>query len=795
MRCFTALCCVAALIATAVATDEGTLPPVGAGTPQPFFMEVAMHKAGLQQGKHMLPFAAQDGKWHPLMGGAGAQDFYLTNRPRLSPSLTVTVTNDGRISECAVEFGDDAFAVPAFTVSFRDRYNSTAAFVHDAAVRAAEKAHTFTLPEALQVVEHLPPDVAVTLAFAPQYTSSFVATVEQGLPRAVVDSGSMHDLVPHNSTMGMKFVFRVHERVGEKRLMSVWASRKPPLPDFTLILAVDGKVHAQINIESDSNSTDAQGFDVDISPVLDDMFDSPVTFVAHFYEPRREHVAHLRVPNLRSLVKELSGASEATERTLPTTAQKLALRFYARPGSNLGFSVLQPGPMRDLLISMYYLDPATGERTLFLREGDLLVPYSAHHDRQQYSWDDAIPAAVEAMTSDGQDFFDATFEFDIAYNTPQGRWDAGFLLQEWVASYGGDASAVDLGYLGGERHSFHSKHVLKTTRAVEEGQPIVTVPYDTLLTTAHIARNQWIHALENFTAAHSEHVKAKNILPEARKVMEMSAVVMLQLFDESTNFRVLFNSFRASSYKLPVLFSEAELAVFGFDADIAHEVKRMQDLWAVEFDTLASATGRLPRAFDKQDYFHARAQVEMRLINLTEQLVLAPVLDLPTHDEDPSAVLEYDDAQNRAVLVARRKLSPGKAVTLDYGTRFKTKLDFFLQYGNVPMNAISSVTWRFNATHSHSLTTEKASRRAVLDHYAAAAAAGGAVQPEHEEKALARFTLELNDRRAGIEKWDLPAMAKDAMPDLVTLSERLRLALLDVLHHHQGFAAADANEN
>jgi len=556
----------------------------------------------------------------------------------------------------------------------------------------------------------------------------------------------------------------------------LWVNRKPPMPSFELLLVVDGEVIANANVVADKVGTDALGFDIHLTgETLDALRTRHVSVVAHFFERHREKVALATVENMRTAINQLKKTTDF--RTFESSVHNLKVRLHYTPGTGLlGLKVLQPEPMSAVLITLYYMD-ADGSRRVMLREEDDVVPfYPDQTNPLQFGWDDAIPTDPAAVTVDGKDFLDQPVEIEVAYNpikgSPKEEASTGVLLQKWIGNYGGDASNLDLHYLDTPDHSHAVKHHVRTHAPVDTGHVIASIPYACLLTANHVERSIWAPILNKSVTRHEAHVKSQQIHPSARRIMELTIAVLLHLFEESTNFRLYFNTFGVTGHKLPLFYSEAEMKLFDFDSELKTEVNRMKALWDIEFQVLEEASSMLPRHVTKDQYFKVRSQVEARLLNLSSSLVLPPVIDLLTHSDDPSAIVEYDDHQNAAFIVARRDIPHRGIVSVDFGRLQKTKFDFLLQFGFVPPGAIDAVAIRVdNVAHpvNRYLTRAKDSREAIVR------ALAGATPDEDPEADDGEPLLSRDDREAALKAFETIVRQKlTAMPQAVNAADKLK---------------------
>jgi hypothetical protein len=720
--------------------------------------------------------------------GADSDSIEMAVRPRWTPTLNVTAAG-GVVTAVAIDFGAHAFAMPASTLRVLAGDGKL-----DKAHQLAPKPTERSL--ALDAAEFGAANTQLTLTVAPQDVTSFAYHLEEGLPADLVSSGQKYDLVPRNSTMLTKFMVQVTGKT-----LSVWVTRKPPTPHFTLMVQSGGVPLTHVNIQSGAGTSDALGFDLPMAPEdLAALKGKSVTFAVHFFEAAREVATTATINNLRATLESLSqeGAAAATL-DVPTTVDGLALQLhYHKAAGFMGLKVLQAEPMAAFLMTLYRVE--AGTKVILLREGDDVVPFYADRKQPlQYGWDDALPTNASAMTVGGVDLLASTVFAELSYDKlPKAEAGTGAQLKRWVKSYGGDVEQLELAFLDTAGHSYERKHQLITTHPVKAGEHAGIVSYSNFFPVEFAQRGAYATHLGARLAEHARHVAKENIHPEAQRIMLLSVSVLLQLYEESTNYRPFFNTFAASAYKIPAFYGAAELAAFAFDPEVALEVARSTALWAVEFGVLDAAKAQLPRPFTKDGYFAVRSQIETRLFNISGNLVLTPVVDLMTHDDDANAELRFHDEQNKVTVTALRDVAAGAALTFDFGVKAKSKADFLLQFGIVPPEAADVVIVNVGAD-KYRLTKEKASFGFIADAMAALAAAAGddddGAAVTRNQQAIARQDLEAQVARRHKALPAEVATAAGVAPRGADLAARLLASQREVLSRHMTYFAEDARDS
>ena len=382
------------------------------------------------------------------------------------PIVRFTLEN-GALVKVSVSFpAPHTLAMPAFTVKvltvradhtipskyyLAKRQRTSAEDAHDEneGLSFAERSHEVVMEETLVTpgaqsdaanfalhdptpMEDLYDYVVAIINVHPRVITSFVYELD-AIPDKLFKSEKMYDLVPFNSTMNMKFVARYDAATDA---VGVWIVRRPPIPDFTFLITVDGRVELQENIATPNPS--GQGFPLAI-PHASSRRKGLYRFVVHFYErPRQRHTCFPIDKGFSSEVRRtLSGPRNVRkfiDRRIPS-AEGFSLRFTNdNHRDTLTVSLVQANPISSLMISLYAAfdgtrspysvripmpdegegddeyedDPAAApaaeaaaavaERPILIfREEEHHVPFIAPTEAGQFGWYSALPMTEDAI--------------------------------------------------------------------------------------------------------------------------------------------------------------------------------------------------------------------------------------------------------------------------------------------------------------------------------------------------------------------------------------------------------------
>lgn len=281
--------------------------------------------------------------------------------------------------------------------------------------------------------------VVVIINVHPRIVTSFVYELNS-IPDEIFESEKMFDLTPFNSTMHMKFVARYDAKDDS---IGVWVVRRPPIPDFTFIISVDGRAEMSQNVADPSPS--GQGFPLAI-PHAKARRHALFRLVVHFYEkPRQRHVCFpIAKDFMKKVNDELSGPRNVRkyiDQPIPN-AHGFSLRFINdNHRDTLTVSIVQGNPISSLMVSLFvtydaakaphsvripmpdeeeeYEDydkedasrkgiaslysstpsaNAVAERPILVfREEERHVPYMSPTEMGQFGWYSALPMRTEAL--------------------------------------------------------------------------------------------------------------------------------------------------------------------------------------------------------------------------------------------------------------------------------------------------------------------------------------------------------------------------------------------------------------
>ena len=604
-------------------------------------------------------------------------------------------------------------------------------------------------PSEWRELRSLPVNFRVRLVFHPQIVSSYIYTFEGKIPQEMFDNRVSYDLYPSNNTMGVHFMMKIHPEEDDSaapndgsertRKVSVWAQRKAPVPPFFLQLLVpdykepageagnsagaDDDQFGELHVIPHEYSSNSFGMDLELTDAAFEGLRSSkdVTVAVHFFEFPREKTAEAVVPNLRTLLTSLAAGTAVNQvktHIVPTSVPGLDIRISHQAHTGFfGLHVLQPEPLENVEVSMYTADaknPKDSARyRVVLRENDAVVPFYSKTSPVQYGWHDAIPGKPSQVTDDaGVDAFDGPVAFVVRFDPISHRHDdqhpivsspsalnRGRMLRKWARLMGANVFNVDLdpvfsatGVVG------MTAPVLLTGREVHKDSAIATIPYLSMLAHSKIANSTWVAVLRNFSGEHMDHVKDYNMHEDANQFLHFAAIILGHLFEETTNLRTEFETFAQEGPRLPVTYPQEILKLFDFDPAVSHEVKRQDSLWNKEFEVIEKLVqrGAISSSVTREDFIRVRSHLETRLINISEELTLVPIVDLLPHDDHPSVQLRFDDTTNNLELVATRAIekdSSARRLTIDLGTGVKSPLEFFIQHGIIPDGARKAFHW------------------------------------------------------------------------------------------------------
>lgn len=548
---------------------------------------------------------------------------------------------------------------------------------------AADDEVTFTLNERPELAE-LPKTVIIMIKVDHFTVTSFAYNLQN-----VTDDmkeGSLWDLAPSNSSMSFKFLARYN---AESDSLGIWLSRKPPIPDYSLLVSVGGKVVAHENIARPHPSG------VGITNAVADATKvaGPITAVVHFYEKERTHKAKFVIANYAPYVRKLrdetdpakqrSGiALKATSGALPGLALQLK---YLQNTKQVAAMVFQPFPLSHLIMSA-----KIGSFVLF-REEENHIPEIDQSAETQFGWYQVIPATEEALEDLTTNIAGDSLEVEVQFNARAPNTHPLDLMKEWVSDYGGKVRDIVLTKTRGGhgRFTLH-EHGLSIDRAAAAGEVVAEVPYRVILSDAVVEANSWINKARTNSKILDETAADLGLNPDQiRHFMLMCFFIIIQPNHhlDGTNWHLYFRTIPKDPAPLPHYYTDDELALFAFSPAVRNQVDRMEQLWKAEYETLVASAAWVKNTYSYDDYRTLRGHVESRVFNISNTLVMVPLFDYLNHDDNASIVVGFDDKAQIMRFTAERDLRADDPLTIDYGFRTKTKLDFLLQFGFIPAQA------------------------------------------------------------------------------------------------------------
>ena len=636
------------------------------------------------------------GPLKPLSAGRPAarlEDFiggFISDRHQ--PEVTLSV-QDNILNAMIVTFQrPQSLVMPPFTIyalngeledETHDTHNEYVVDETRVWPTAADDEVTFTLNEHPELSE-LPKTVIVMIKVEHFTVTSFVYNLA-----SVTDDmkeGSLWDLVPSNTSMSFKFLAKYHADVDK---LGIWIARKPPIPDYSLLVAVGGVVVAHENIARPHPS----GVGITHAVSMASKVEGPITCVVHFYERERTHKAKFVVANYADYVRKLRDETDAAKQqhgiSIKATSgglPGLALQLkYVANTKHVAAMVFQPFPMSHLLMS------AKINNFVLFREEESHIPEIEQSAETQFGWYQVIPTTEEALEDLTTNIVGDTLEIEVQFNARSPNTHPLDLMKEWIADFGGRVNDIVLTKAKGGhgRFTLH-EHGLSIDRNAAEGEVIAEVPYRVILSDAIVESNTWIDKVKENAQIFTDAATNLGLDPLlTRHFMLMSFFIIIQPNHEldGTNWHLYFRTIPKEAAPLPQFYTQDELALFSFSPAVVDQVERMDKLWKAEYDTLVANADWVKNQISFEDYRILRGHVESRVFNISGSLVMVPLFDYLNHDDNASIVVGFDDKDQTMRFTAERDLREGDPLTIDYGASTKTKLDFLLQFGFIPPNA------------------------------------------------------------------------------------------------------------
>lgn len=682
-------------------------------------------------------------------------------------------------------------------------------------------------PETFKKTTALPASFWIKLIFDPQVISSYVYEFNPRIDPEVYKSGVSYDLTPRNNTMHVHFMFKLL-----KEKLSVWMHRKSPVAPFFMSVIhhredadlTEDLDLAHLLVEPKLYDSNSFGLDMELDESLYASLENGIVeLVAHFFEPERAVTATVTVPNLRKELRQLMAKSDkVASATFETTSSNPAVKpvairlSYHKETKFVGMHVLQSEPLENIEISVEQVyGQANGDKTdsgrkLLLREADAIVPFYSRTSPVQYGWFDALPSDEKSMQDaeqNNKDVFDGPVAFTVRYDPASHQHDAQHetipakvptmksrMIKKWARLSGAFLERIDLDpVIGGtDASQVVGQAAPLSLVALRKGEKLASISYNSMLSFSRLENTTWTSLIKAHGNEHAEHVKAAHLHESADNFLIFSAVILGHLLDESTNYRVQFDTFLTNTVRLPVMYNDEELALFDFEPTISHEAKRMKELWNVEFDVLSklSNDGILPTVFSRDDFNKVRTQLESRLLNISGELTLVPVIDLFPHEDNPSVVLKFDDEEHEIAVVAHRDISGvsgdilSRRITMDLGANEKTGVEFLLQHGALPAGARPALHLLVNDGEfvAHLMESEESREEVIGTLNEDVSASGNA-----DRKKKSSFCKVIEERYQLVNKVQAPTKSKNISPEVASLAARLKeqhAKIVDVHHKY-----------
>ena len=623
-------------------------------------------------------------------------------------------TKDGVIQHVEARF-DERDILPPFEFTIFDAVDTSKVIVprNTWEVRANVSMVIVSAEKNYSQVSALPEQFYAEMAVHPMRVTSYIYELD-GLSDELW-GGDMFDLVPRNASMLFKFLVRINETEDE---LGVWVQRKPPMPDFVLMVAVDGLVVASHTM----SYVPAGG--LGLASAVEDIKQknhSKFSFIAHFFERPRTQKAVAVIDNVDLLVQRIQEEDrrfEVYNTNVPHASFKLQ---YYNDTNHVALKMLQPGDIEMLQVTIY--DDAGA---IVFREEEDHVPYYGHNADRQMGWYYALPAIPKENATETLQLLRRVRKFEAVFNY-RGNLHPVELMKRWIEDFGGEVAQVGVANEVIEEYSrFPHGSVpqslmlrdrgLVAKQDIAEGATAIALPYRVLLTAAIVESNEWCNLVRERAGDFAQYLKERNIHEDEVQFMLFTFFSLMQPSHavDGTNWRLYFDTFPRHYPPIPAFYNDDELAMFSFAPSVQREAERMRTLYKVEYETLRNTTEWFESHFSEEEYLLARATIETRVMNVSGTLLLLPLLDFMRHDDAPAVSPNYNDEEQLLFFNALRKISEGEPITVDYGVTTRTKKEFLLQFGFVPPGAQDSVDIEYNGT-VFVLTADKSSRDELVD--------------------------------------------------------------------------------
>eukprot|EP00758_Cryptobia_borreli_P011465 Tbor_TRINITY_DN5659_c0_g1::TRINITY_DN5659_c0_g1_i3::g.9133::m.9133 len=432
-------------------------------------------------------------------------------------------------------------------------------------------------------------DIVVFIHVHPRVVSSFVYELD-GIPDYLIEKNSpSYDLFPTNSTMSVKFLFKYDAK---NDVVGIWVSRRPPVPNFSLLIGIDGEVVLSENVAHPSPFP--EGFPAAILRA-NSKRKSVIRFVVHFYErPREKNVCFLIPSYQKTIVEKLVAESNQEDgtgnprRTIPYLDYSIPhLRGFALRFTNdtyhdaLTVSIVQPYPISDLMLSMYVLfdkfmapkgllfpntaslrdHHTAGEEErngvgyakpiLIFRKEERYVTFIPPDQKTQFGWYNAVPTTglglarkTDAPYVTVAGINHVQLAICVALNKKDSFDKTPFdEMAQWIRDYGGDVSKITtvLNKKGNDGvhddKPLYGRHTtggigLISNRAIGQGDTIADIPYKVLFTASAAESNEWVKEVMKNT---TKYVKKSDELHfDVMKNQHMMLMTFFMLMQFST---------------------------------------------------------------------------------------------------------------------------------------------------------------------------------------------------------------------------------------------------------------------
>jgi hypothetical protein len=680
-------------------------------------------------------------------------------------------------------------AVPFYSITLRTKDGTEITTKHQLEVPLATRVSGFRgLLPLSKVPAHL--KIEVVIHHPREATFNFV------LENILSVKDGTYDLKPANTSMGTYFVISI-----ANNSVTWYLKRKPPIPPFVFTL-FDGNNDEVVNQVVNRVNADGIGFRNVINLKDGGINLDLLVFRVQFRERFRSKIAFASLKQPQALIDKLKANPSQPEIIKPDMEHEVLFQLqYFNSTKYIAVMIVQVDgprhPIGHLQLHVSQRNTKTGASSIVFLEEERQVPVLLPHVTPQFGWYHVLRTETRKKSNasttkeDGEESDDTDEGKTEPYVLPpdtvldieafydfRATASSEELFIEWLADYDTDLRNFTV------HRSHRQRRGCTATNALKYRQIVGSMPYRLLLTQHVVTKYEWWSTI-NESEAWSSHVEKFDIgngLTVAAAMTFFSLMKANSPYD-GMNWRLYFDNILEDRllHHQPSFWNKPELELLEFSY-AAKEAKEHLDIMVSEYEAMCAAIKWFEQTIKKEEYITMRTHIAARLLNISGVILAAPFVDYLHHDDAPNIVLRFDDKRRKMDFIAAHDTMQGTVLSMNYGTESKTKQDFLLQYGWVPVGARDAVMVKDTI-----LTAEKNSRSSIVRKLTeeAGSVLGGlqAFTKLLSEKVVSMPThIEASNRDASLPKVD---------PHRVALMERILESERYVIHRHLAWVEED----